>query len=47
MGSIQTFSDMLKYTLRDGLFQDVCILLGICVTFEISNADCEGEFDDT
>jgi hypothetical protein len=40
IGSIQILSYYVNYTFRDQ-FQEVSILLGICVTFQASSADCE------
>jgi len=43
-GSIQTFSDVISFVLKDEDMKMVSILLDICGTFQASSADCERGF---
>ena len=43
-GSIQTFTDVISFVLKDEDMKEVPILLDICGTFQASSADCERGF---
>jgi hypothetical protein len=43
-GSIQIFSNLVNYALKDDQFQEISILLDIFGTFQASSADCKRGF---
>ena len=43
-GSIQTFTDVISFVLKDKDMKEVSILLDICGTFQASSADCKRGF---
>ena len=43
-GSIQTFTDVISFVLKDEDMKEVSILLDICGTFQASSANCEPGF---